>query len=245
MKDTDFEIALRRFDTSDPNDKIGYEKHYYNDFSGLESEEAYHNHLQSLYDNYVVKINETIEKQSFINPNALSNYIQSKLTMLNNTKKGWDEKEYIFDTWKSTIETTNKYYFNSQYARNERDTLQFWLNCVGSQYHFMDKIIVYLTQLSNTDIIQPQPSTEINQKEDNVTNENHVESSNAKNIVKEISKDVLTRKGACEFLQITNRKLTTLLTAIPPKINPITRTSKPYTFNRKELERYVNQNIDN
>jgi len=239
MKDTNFEMALKRFDTSDWNDKIGCEKHYYNGFSGLESEGAYHNHLQSLYDDYVSKINETIENQSFTNPKELSNYLSSKLILFSNIKKEWDEKTGIFDSWQSTIATN--YYSNSQYARNERDTLQFWRYCVGSQCHFMDKVIEYLTQLSNTPSIQSQQSTQIIQKEDNIVQEHNVESNGVESIVE---KTVFTREEACEYLKISDRKLTTLLSFPNPKINPITRTCKPYTFHIKELERYASQNID-
>jgi len=235
MKDTDFEIALRRFDPSDRNKK----KYYYNGFSDLEGEKAYHNHLQNLYDNYISKINEILENQSFTEPKALSKYLYSKLILFSNNKEKLDENLDIINSWRAIIESIREYYPNE----NAIDVQQlFWLNCVDSQFYFIDKITDYLTQLFNT--YDTRPSTQIIYKEDNVTNENPINQNNAKSVVKEIIKDVYTRKEACEYLQISNRKLTTLLSP-PYKINPITRTSKPYTFAKKELERFVNQNLEN
>lgn len=49
------------------------------------------------------------------------------------------------------------------------------------------------------------------------------------------NKRVYSREEACEYLQISDRKLTTLLDG---KIRPISYTVKPYTFNIEELERY-------
>ncbi|MFV0419883.1 MAG: hypothetical protein ACK5KT_14280 [Dysgonomonas sp.] len=49
------------------------------------------------------------------------------------------------------------------------------------------------------------------------------------------NKRVYSRKEACEYLQISDRKLTTLLDG---KIRPISYAVKPYTFNIEELERY-------
>lgn len=49
------------------------------------------------------------------------------------------------------------------------------------------------------------------------------------------NKRVYSREEACEYLQISDRKLTTLLDR---KIRPISYTVKPYTFNIEELERY-------
>lgn len=77
---------------------------------------------------------------------------------------------------------------------------------------------------------------------DNISNENIAQSSDVKSIIKEMSKDVLTREETCEYLKISNRKLTTLINR--NAINPVTTTCKPYTFAKKELERYVNQNIE-
>jgi hypothetical protein len=36
MKDNNLELELRRYEVSDWNDKITYEKHYYNGFSGMD-----------------------------------------------------------------------------------------------------------------------------------------------------------------------------------------------------------------
>jgi len=49
------------------------------------------------------------------------------------------------------------------------------------------------------------------------------------------NKRVYSREEACEYLQITDRKLTTLLDG---KIKPVSYAVKPYTFNIEELERY-------
>lgn len=49
------------------------------------------------------------------------------------------------------------------------------------------------------------------------------------------NKRVYSREEACEYLQITDRKLTTLLDG---KIKPVSTAFKPYTFNIEELERY-------
>lgn len=49
------------------------------------------------------------------------------------------------------------------------------------------------------------------------------------------NKKVYSREEACEYLQISDRKLTTLLDG---KIKPVSYTVKPYTFNIEELERY-------
>lgn len=49
------------------------------------------------------------------------------------------------------------------------------------------------------------------------------------------NKRVYSREEACEYLQISDRKLTTLLDG---KIKPVSYTVKPYTFNIEELERY-------
>jgi hypothetical protein len=155
MKDNDFELALKRFEYSESNDELTYEKHYYNGFSGMESEEAYHKHLQALYDNYIFELNKKIEAQTFTNPAALSTYIHSKLILFTKIKTEWDNN-YIIDTWNSTIQATYSYYMNSKYARNELGTLQFFVKCVGSQYYFIDEIIKDITELCN--LYNPQQS---------------------------------------------------------------------------------------
>ncbi|NDW08475.1 hypothetical protein [Dysgonomonas sp. 520] len=55
------------------------------------------------------------------------------------------------------------------------------------------------------------------------------------------SKKVYSREEACEYLQISNRKMTTLLTTY--KIKPVSTAVKPYTFNIEELERYRKDEI--
>ncbi|NDV97474.1 hypothetical protein D0T84_21640 [Dysgonomonas sp. 521] len=49
-------------------------------------------------------------------------------------------------------------------------------------------------------------------------------------------KKIYSRAEACEFLCISNRRLTTLLSEL--KIKPVSTAVKPYTFNIEELERY-------
>ena len=50
------------------------------------------------------------------------------------------------------------------------------------------------------------------------------------------NKKVYSRVETCEFLNISNRKLTTLISEL--RIKPVSTAVKPYTFNIEELERY-------
>lgn len=54
------------------------------------------------------------------------------------------------------------------------------------------------------------------------------------------NKKVYSREEACEYLQISNRQMATLLVN---KIKPVSTAVKPYTFNIEELERYRKEEI--
>lgn len=57
------------------------------------------------------------------------------------------------------------------------------------------------------------------------------------------NKKTFSRAEACELLNISNRKLTTLVGGKNPKIKPVSYANKPYTFNIEELERYRNNEM--
>lgn len=96
-----------------------------------------------------------------------------------------------------------------------------------------------ITELSIAPII-PIPPTKIGDNKNTIdTDTNQIKTDIISYIdnkwIVDPNKRVYSREEACEYLQITDRKLTTLLDG---KIKPVSTAFKPYTFNIEELERY-------
>ncbi|NDV80100.1 hypothetical protein [Dysgonomonas sp. 511] len=88
-------------------------------------------------------------------------------------------------------------------------------------------------QLTSSPVISPTAQSE---KEDNSIEINQIIQDYIDSKFKfDPNKKVYSREEACEYLQISDRKLTTLLER---KIKPVSTAVKPYTFNIEELERY-------
>ena len=147
----DFEKELKHFDFSPNDDSLKVEEHFYNGFSGSETHQVYYKHLEKLYNDYISILNRKIDD------NVLTSaYLNGKLILFAKIKEFWNDN-YIIEVWQDTIASTLQHYMNNSNARNEKDKLCFFSCCVGSQIHFLDEIIDYITKLCNTYNPQPQP----------------------------------------------------------------------------------------
>ena len=162
MKQDNLELALREYNPSVGNDKITYEKHYYNGFAGIEGDEAYYKHLETLYNAYFVDFRGKIDNLVMKDANTLRSFLQNKIDLFNNIADDFKNKNQL-GSWKGLIrrdETVDKPTLQrSPGARNEYYTMKFFVEMINVQNYFIDKAITELTGIYNNFNPNQQPQT--------------------------------------------------------------------------------------
>ncbi|MDR0423004.1 MAG: hypothetical protein LBH46_00250 [Rickettsiales bacterium] len=233
MQHNNLELELRRYEPSTRNDKITYEKHYYNGFSGLEGEEAYQRYLQGLYDTYFIELRQKIDMLALSNIDTLLKFLQTKIDLFNdihdkeyNNSTRWTDYK-CFESMIIRDETVDKQLVqNSQGAKNDYHTMKFFVRMIGTQLYFIDKAVNELTQIYNTYSPQPQPKQ--------LTREA---------IEKETWESTLSEYGdlinTFEVAKIFDKDEATIRRwKREGKITPIDETARPMQFMKDEIKRY-------
>lgn len=154
MKSNNLELALRRFEISQENDIIPYENHYCNDFSGAESE-AYTSHLESLYNDYFLSLRTQIETLVLQDKETTRQFLQTKVDLFTEIQNEFDMKSTL-DVW---INTGKRFSLEMQYTndpdlwrkiKNQRDTIDFFIEMIRTQNYYIDKAITELTRIFDT-----------------------------------------------------------------------------------------------
>lgn len=233
MKTDNLELELRCYEISEWNDKITYEKHYYNGFSGLEGEEAYQRYLQGLYDTYFFELRQIIDSLALTNIDTLLRFLQTKVNLFNeiNDKENNNSLRWIdYGMFKNLIirdETVDKSIIQrSQGARNQYNTMKFFVRMIGVQLYFIDKAINELTQIYNTYNPQPQPQKITDAAIDKDVWENTLKD----------EKDIL---DTADLARIFNKDTRTINRwAREGVLNPIDKTKRPQQFKKDDVKRY-------
>jgi len=134
------EFELRRFELSQSNDKINYEKHSYNGFLGIE---ALYKHLDVLYHKYFTDLRIKIDNIIANNNNHLIlALLRDRINLFNEIKEEFEIKSTL-DFWKGYIkrcDTVDKPILQrSKAARNEYSTVKFFTEMIGTQSYFIGK----------------------------------------------------------------------------------------------------------
>ena len=176
MATNNLELELRRYEPSAWNDKITYEKHYYNGFSGMEGEEAYQRHLQGIYNAYFIELRENIDTLALSNSiDTLLKFLQTKIDLFNdiNDKEGNESTRWVdYESFKNQIirdETVDRDIVQRiQGAKNDYNTMKFFVRMIGTQLYFIEKGIdelnkIYMnycpsTTKTNMPQLKPQPN---------------------------------------------------------------------------------------
>jgi len=233
MKTNNLEMELRRYEPSQADDKITYEKHYYNDFSGLEGEEAYQRYLQGLYDNYFYELRQKIDTLVFTNIDTALRFLKTKIDLFNeiydkeyNNSNRWTD----YKSFKSMIirdETVDKPIIQrSQWARNQYNTMKFIVRMIDTQLYYIDKAINELTQIYNTYSPQPQPQ---------IINETDID----KEIWDNTLKDEDEILDTFDLARIFHKKESTIRRwARDGVLNPIDKSKRPRQFRKDDVKKY-------
>ena len=154
MKSNNLELALRRFEISQENDTLSYENHYYNDFSGVEGE-GYTYHLEGLYNDYFLSLRTQIDTLVLQDKETARQFIQTKIDLFTEIQNEFELKSTL-DSWIS-----HRKQFDSEMQRisdytlwrkikNQRDTVGFFIEMIGTQKYYIEKAISELTRIFDT-----------------------------------------------------------------------------------------------
>jgi len=232
MNSNNLELELRRYELSAWNDKITYEKHYYNGFSGIEGEEAYQRYLQGVYDTYFIELRQKIDSLALSNIDTLLRFLQTKIDLFNeiydkeyNNSNRWNDYQ-SFESMIIRDETVDKQLVqNSQGAKNDYHTMKFFVRMIGTQLYFIDKAINELTQIYNTYCPEPQPQK---------MTENDIDKEVWNNTLKD-EKDIL---DTFDLARIFNKKESTIRRwAREGVLNPIDKTKRPQQFRKEDVKK--------
>lgn len=233
MKTDNLEMELRRYELSQANDKITYEKHYYNDFSGMEGEEAYRQYLQRLYDTYFIELRRKIDTLALSSIDTLLKFIQTKIDLFNeiidrenNNTTRWIDYE-MFKGLIIRDKTIDKSIIRkSQAARNQYNTMKFFVRMMEVQFYFNDKAINELTEIYNIYSPQPQPQK---------ITENDIDKDSWDNTLKD-EKDILETSDLARIFNRDDRTINRW--ARDGVINPIDKHKRPQQFRKDDVKKY-------
>ena len=165
MKSNNLELALRRFEISPQDDSVSYDGHYCNGFSGAESSEAYYLHLERLYNDYFIEFRSNVESRIFQDKNITLQIIQSQITLFTEIKGEFELKSTL-DCWISNRERFNRdmQQNSNEYVlwrkfKNQRDTVDFFIEMINTQSHFIDKAIDEIQQIYDRFVADATPTT--------------------------------------------------------------------------------------
>jgi hypothetical protein len=233
MKDNNLETALRRYELSPWNDKVTYEKHYYNGFSGLEGVEAYQSYLEGLYVKYFVELREQTDKLVLINIDTMLKFLKTKIDMfneINDTDCNYCIRWIDYNSFQDLIERNNtadrEILEHSQGAVNENGVMKFFRQMTGVQLYFIERAISELTQIYNTYNPQPLPKAITEKEMDKEVWDNTLKG----------EKDIL---DTSDLARIFNKKNSTIRRWAREGIfNPIDRYKRPQQFRKDEIKKY-------
>ena len=233
MKTDNFEMELRRYEPSPADDKITYEKHFYNDFSGMEGEESYQRYLQSLYDAYFYDLRQKIDTLVFTNIDTLLRFLKTKIDLFNeiNDKEYKNNTRWIdYESFKRLIirdETVDRPIIQrSKEARNQYHTMKFFVGMIDTQLYFIEKAINELTQIYNTYSPQPQPQK---------ISERDIDKDIWDNTLK-IEKEILDTFDLARIFHKDTRTINRWVR--DGVINPIDENKRPHQFRKDEVKKY-------
>ncbi|NDV78760.1 hypothetical protein [Dysgonomonas sp. 511] len=151
MKNKNLVTELKRVEFSTSDDKISFEQHSYNGFLGIQGSEAYYNHLENLYNEYVDNIRENVDNLLFNDRCSLLAYLNDKIILFDNVKLDYELKNYM--DWNSYIISCEKHYKenikNNLGAKNEYQTAKFFKEMTDVQMSFIEKAIKEMNDLYN------------------------------------------------------------------------------------------------
>ena len=233
MKSKNLELALSRFEISQANDTVSYENHYCNGFSGAESEEAYCNHLENLYNDYFLSLRNQTDALVLQNLETSLKFLQTKITRFTEIQNEFELKSNL-DFWESTIKSYEsdliyKSNRNTDYSllrkiKNQIDTMKFFAAMIKTHNYFIDKALTELTQLYNAYNPQPQKMTE-----------REIEKSEWDNLLKE-ENDILQTSDLARIFYKDSRTINRWVKE--GKINPIDKFAKPHQFRKDDVKKY-------
>jgi len=197
-------LELQRYELSPSNDKITYDKHCYNGFSGAEGAEAYRHYLSGLYNDYFSDLRKQIDTLALSNIDVLLRFLQTKIDLFNdiNDTDGKNCLRWVdYESFKNLIErdeTVDKPILErSPAAKNEYGTMKFFVEMIAIQNYFIQKGIDELTQLYNTYNPQPQPQ---------IITENVIEKEKWENTLTDYP-DILTVSHLMNIFKVTRQTI--------------------------------------
>jgi len=227
MKTNNFELELRRYESSVLNDKINY-----NDFLNLEGEDAYQNYLQGLYDEYFFKIRETIDTLAITNIDVLLRFLQTKLDLFkdiydkeNNNNTRWVDSDFFKDLIKRDESVDKSLVENSQGAKNQYKTSIFFAGMISVQFLFIEKAINELTQIFNTYSPKPKPI---------FITENDIEKEKWDNTLKD-EKDILDTNDLARIFGKNTRTINRWVKE--GVLEPIDNNKRPHQFKKDDVKK--------
>lgn len=223
------ELELKRIEYSDSNDKISFEHHSYNRFSGLEDCEVYNKHLDRIYNDYFAHLRINTDNLLINNRADLLKYLQDKTTLFNSIKLSFETKN-LLTFWDNYIKSCEKYFTNNIQnnvgAKNEYYTAQFFKRMSETQLHYIEKAIDELNQIYNIYNPNSEPQ-KISQEQ----------------IDKEIWDNTLSEYGdilnTFDLAKIFNKDEATIRRwARQGIVTPIDKQKRPMQFIKDEIKKY-------
>lgn len=231
MKTNNFELELRRYESSVINSQIYNDKLIYNGFSSLEGEDAYQVYLQGLFESYFCELREKIDTLVLTNTDILLKFIQTKLDLFNdiydkdnNNNTRW----FNYESFKYSIirdETVDSSIVEkSQGAKNQYKTSKFLVGMMNIQFNFIEKAINELTQIYNIYSPKPKPI---------LITEKDIEKEKWENTLKD-EKDIL---GTKDLARIFIKDSRTINRWVKEGIfSPIDTNKRPHQFNKIDVK---------
>jgi len=231
MKTNNLELALRQFEISPENDALPYENHYYNGFSGVESE-VFIQHLDGLYNEYMSNLHSQIDMLVLKDTNTALQFLQTKINLFNKIQSEFESKSML-NVWESIrkrlngdLQRQNIKYPLWRKIKNQRDTVEFVIEMINTQNHFIGKAITELQEIANTYNPQPQQQT---------ITEKQIEKDKWDNALKDYP-DIIT---TFDLEKIFNKDKRTINRWVKEGvITPIDKKKRPHQFRKDDIKMY-------
>lgn len=222
------ETELRRIEFSNPDDRIGYEKHSYNGFKGIHGSESYCIHLDKFYSDYLSQLNENIETLLINDRDSLLKFLSHKITLFANIKADFETKNYI--NWNDHLRSQEKYFSdalkNNSHAKNEYETVRFFKEMTDTQLYFINKIIDELQQTYNSYNPNSEPQKISHEQIDKETWANTLSD----------YRDIL---NTFDLAKIFKNDATTIRRWVKEGVlTPIDRNKRPMQFKKDDIKKY-------
>ena len=148
MKSNNLELELNRFEASEWNDKITYEEHIYNGFSGIEGSECYNNYLNELYNNYLSNFRQKIDGLLH-DKDVLLAVISDKISLFEGIKDDYLLKNTMYNHYDDYLQSLSRDMNtnNIKGLSNDYNTLLFFRAMSGTQMYYIEKNIDELKKM--------------------------------------------------------------------------------------------------